>query len=117
MSDTNKKPRRSLPNGEVWNQAAWKEARKRAMASKNPICAICQTFVDVTAPMVLENGERNPLACEVDHINPTSRGGALYELENLQLTHMKCNRKKGARMDSDYDSMPMENLLPLSNPW
>lgn len=112
-----KKPRRSLPHGQVWNQAAWKDAVKRAKASKDPICAACHNFVDVTLPMNLPDGTRNPLAVEVDHIVPSSRGGALYDLENLQLMHMRCNRKKGAKMESDYTGLQTENPVPLSNPW
>ena len=87
------------------------------MASKDPHCAICHNFVDVTMPMVAKDGSRNALACEVDHIVPTSRGGQLYDLENLQLTHMRCNRKKGARMNSDYEGLNAGNPVPLSNNW
>jgi len=106
-----KKQRRTLPNGEVWNQASWKAARRRAMASKEPVCAICHGYIDMQAPAF------TPMACEVDHIVPTSRGGQLYELDNLQLTHTKCNRKKGAKMSSDYDGLDTGNPVQLSNPW
>jgi 5-methylcytosine-specific restriction endonuclease McrA len=113
-----KKPRRSLPNGEVWNQASWKAARKRAIASKEPICASCHNFIDVTLPMKLPDGSRDPMSVEVDHKEPTSRGGSLYDQENLQLMHMRCNRKKGAKMESDYDGLnAFENPVPLSNRW
>lgn len=112
------KPRKSLPFGETWNQAAWKLARKRAIASKDPVCGECHTYIDVALPMNLPDGTRNPLAVEVDHIVPTSRGGALYDLDNLRLTHMRCNRKKGAKMQSDYaDLATGGNPVPLSNPW
>lgn len=57
------------------------------------------------------------MAVEVDHIVPTSRGGALYELDNLQLTHTKCNRKKGARLAEDYAGQKVQNPVPLSNNW
>lgn len=118
MADLPKKPRRSLPFGETWNQASWKEARRRAIQSKDPYCGECQKFIDVTLPMKLPDGSYNPLACEVDHIVPTSRGGPLYDLENLRLTHMRCNRKKGAKMSTDYDGLEAGvNPVPLSNPW
>lgn len=64
-----------------------------------------------------ETGLRNPLAVEVDHIVPRIRGGPLYELENLQLSHMICNRKKGAKMAEDYPEEQIENPVPLSNNW
>lgn len=112
-----KKSRRFLPGGESWNQASWSSARKRAIASKDPVCSQCHNFIDVNAPVKLPDGKLNPLAVEVDHIKPISRGGLPYELENLQLTHMKCNRKKGAKMASDYEGAGPENPVPLSNAW
>ncbi len=106
-----KKKRKTLPNGEVWNQASWAQARKRAIASLEPYCAICNGYIDLEAKAFTPN------ACEVDHIIPTSRGGALYELENLQLTHTRCNRQKGAKMASDYEKPANQNICPLSNVW
>lgn len=94
-----------------WNKTEWANARRRAIASKDPVCAICHGPIDLEAPAF------SPLAVEVDHIVPRARGGALYELDNLQLTHSKCNRKKGAKMDSDYDGLNVENPVPLSNNW
>jgi 5-methylcytosine-specific restriction endonuclease McrA len=113
-----KKPNtRQLPNGEPWNSMAWKIARGRALHSKEPYCSLCHKFVDITLPMNLPNGKRDPMAVEVDHIVPISRGGAPYEVDNLQLTHHICNRKKGTRMDSDYEGQDVVNPLPLSNSW
>lgn len=89
----------------------WDAARRRAIASKDPICAICGRQIDLDAP------KNTPLAVEVDHIVPRSRGGALYDIDNLQLTHSRCNRKKGARMTEDYAHQQVTNPVPLSNPW
>ena len=101
----------ALPRVQKWNKTEWALARKRAIASKDPTCAICHKEIDLEAPPF------HPLAVEVDHIVPRSRGGAIYDLDNLQLTHSQCNRKKGARMDSDYDANKVENPVPLSNAW
>jgi 5-methylcytosine-specific restriction endonuclease McrA len=117
MDEGKKKSRLFLPGGEQWNQASWATARQRAIASKDPMCAGCHTFIDVSAPIKLPDGKLNPLAVEVDHIVPISRGGQPYELENLQLLHMKCNRKKGARMESDYVPGTVVNPFPLTNNW
>lgn len=112
-----KKKWRAMPGGENFNQAAWKEARQRAIQSKDPYCAECHKWIDVTLPMIDEQGGRNALAVEVDHIIPLSRGGAPYELTNLQLTHMRCNRKKGSKMQSDYDGVGVGNPIPVSQSW
>ena len=101
----------SLPRKQKWNKTEWALARKRALATLDPVCAICHKYIDLEAPPF------SPLAVEVDHIVPRARGGAIYELSNLQLTHSRCNRKKGARMDSDYAGLKVENPVPLSNNW
>ena len=95
----------------VFSKTEWAVARKRAIATLDPICAICHRAID------LEAKKNTPLAVEVDHIIPRSRGGALYALENLQLTHHRCNRKKGARMLQDYADAGAINQVPLSNTW
>lgn len=93
------------------NRAEWILARKRAIASKDPVCAICHKYIEVDAPAF------HPLAVEVDHIVPRARGGSLYALDNLQLTHSRCNRKKGSRMAEDYEGLEVTNPVPLSNAW
>lgn len=96
----------------------WAQARKRAIASLEPVCAICHKFIDATLPMKdPETGVFNGLAVEVDHIIPRARGGPLYALENLQLSHSACNRKKGSRMESDYDANKVVNPFPHSAAW
>lgn len=106
-----------LPQKQVWSRTEWNVARQRAIASKDPVCELCNTAIDLNLPMVDEQGNRNMLAVEVDHIVPRVRGGALYEMENLRLTHMRCNRKRGAKMPSDYLDKEYDNPVPLSNNW
>lgn len=93
------------------NGVEWGLARQRAIASLDAVCSICHRPIDLEAP------KNTPFAVEVDHIVPRSRGGDLYALENLQLTHHSCNRKKGARMASDYVGQEVTNPVPLSNAW
>ena len=100
-----------LPAVQKLNGTEWAAARRRAISSLDAICAICHKPIDLDAP------KNTPLAVEVDHIVPRSRGGSLYALENLQLTHHRCNRKKGAKMVEDYAGQPVSNPVPLSNPW
>jgi 5-methylcytosine-specific restriction endonuclease McrA len=100
-----------LPKKEKLRGPEWAMARKRAIHSKDPVCAICSNYIDMEAPAF------SPLAVEVDHIVPRARGGAMYDLDNLQLTHSQCNRKKGVRMDEDYEGLGFTNPVPLSNNW
>lgn len=100
-----------LPRKEKWNRTEWAAARKRAIATLDPLCAICHRPIDLEAPAF------SPLAVEVDHIIPRARGGPMYALDNLQLTHSQCNRKKGARMADDYTEGEAINQVPVSNAW
>lgn len=109
--DDKKKLGRFLPDGTPFDLVAWRAVRKRAIASKEPYCAICNGYIDITTPKF------EPLACEVDHIVPISRGGAPYDIENVQLSHSRCNRKKSNRMRSDYDGLDSASAVPLSNNW
>jgi 5-methylcytosine-specific restriction endonuclease McrA len=101
----------TLERKQKWNRTEWAQARKRAIATLDPICALCHRPIDLEAPAF------TPLAVEVDHIVPRSRGGALYALDNLQLTHTQCNRKKGAKMAEDYSEQVHINQVPHSNAW
>ncbi len=94
-----------------WNKTEWANARKRAIATLDSMCAICQKPID------MEAAPFTALAVEVDHIVPRSRGGSFYALENLQLTHHRCNRKKGAKMAEDYAGEAYTNPIPLSRAW
>lgn len=102
---------RILPDGSVMEDAIWKQVRARAIASKDPICALCGNPIDMEAKPY------TPLACEVDHIIPVSRGGAPYDIDNLQLTHHKCNRQKSNRLRQDYEDLESDNICPISNNW
>lgn len=102
----------ATPRLQKLNRTEWAAARQRAIKSLDAMCAICHKPIDLEAP------KNTPLAVEVDHIVPRSRGGSLYALENLQLTHHTCNRKKGARMAEDYAGAdPSVNQVPWSNQW
>jgi 5-methylcytosine-specific restriction endonuclease McrA len=106
------------PRIQKWNKTEWALARSRAIATLDPICAICHKYIDVELPMKDPiSGVWNGLAVEVDHIVPRGRGGALYALDNLQLSHSVCNRRKGAKMDSDYEEQQVTNQVPWSNQW
>lgn len=103
---------RVLPDGSVMDDKVWKVVRARAIASKDHVCALCGNPIDMEAP------PKHPLSCEVDHIIPVSRGGAPYDIDNLQLTHAKCNRQKSNRIREDYEDFDQsDNICPISNNW
>ena len=62
---------------------------ERRYERQNGLCGICSD------PLPLD-----PMAAEVDHIIPVSRGGSGDE-SNLQLAHMACNRRKWAHLPGE----------------
>lgn len=103
----------TLPDGTQWNQAVWEETRKRVLdlAGNDIHCAICGKPLDRNAPRCTAQ------AVEIDHIVPIARGGAPYEISNLQTLCFRCNRRKGKRMDSDHMELNSDCPIPQSNAW
>jgi 5-methylcytosine-specific restriction endonuclease McrA len=85
------------------NGNAWRIVRRKVLASED-FCALCGRPVDKTLPPL------HPFAAQVDHITPVSKGGALLERNNLQLTHRSCNRRKG-------DGPKPPPAMPNSRAW
>ena len=56
----------------------------------NWICGICDEEVDRTL------SHPDPMCASVDHVIPLARGGT-NDLDNLQISHLRCNLSKGAR--------------------
>lgn len=99
---TAKDPRRQFPK-------LREDLRKRVYAMQDH-CGICGYEVDKTLPAGTQ------LSPELDEIIPVSRGGSPYDIDNLQLTHRVCNRKKGAKMAGDELASDL-NPIPVSNAW
>ena len=74
------------------------------------VCAICGRPVDKSLPVY------HPLSAEVDEIVPVSRGGSPYDMDNLQLTHRRCNRLKSNKMPGDVVNKNV-NPIPQSRAW
>jgi 5-methylcytosine-specific restriction endonuclease McrA len=59
-----------------------------------PGCALCGGDIIMGLPSGPKGDDRGP---SIDHIIPKSLGGS-DDLENLQMAHWGCNRKKGNRV-------------------
>ena len=64
------------------------ESIRQKLFQCNPVCAICGNKI-----LTIDD-------CEVDHIIPFAKGG-LTSIENAQLTHRTCNRRKSAHAWKD----------------
>lgn len=87
--------------------------RKKILATES-VCAICGKPVDKSLKFP------HPLSASVDHIIPWDKGGDC-SIDNLQLTHFCCNRKKSDRILPERTSKASKKIgnqtLPLSADW
>lgn len=102
---------RRLPDGSIMNNAEWASVRKRAINAYDHRCNICGTELDAKAKPYTRT------SIEIDHIIPISRGGSPYDLNNLQVLCMVCNRRKSNNLEHDLEALKPENQLPVSGAW
>lgn len=103
-----KRKYKSAPDPRKAQGALRATVRKRVFAMYDT-CGICGKPVDKTLPPY------TPLSPEVDEIFPVSRGGSPYDIDNLQLVHSICNKRKGAKVAGE--GKPVKNPTPNSRNW
>lgn len=74
------------------------------------VCAICGGYIDKSLKFP------NPMSPSVDHKIPVSKGGR-STLDNLQLTHLCCNKAKGTKIVIQKENKNTPNRLPQSFDW
>lgn len=83
-------------------RAEFDRNKKRLLMSQD-VCALCGKPIDKTLKYP------DPGAPVVDHIIPLNKGGHPCAMENLQLTHARCNRLKG-----DLIKAPIDKKNPIA---
>ena len=73
------------------HRVAFERNKKRILKTKHT-CGICGKDVDKSLAYP------HPLSPVIDHIIPLSKGGAVSSMDNLQLSHMACNRQKSDKL-------------------
>ena len=73
------------------HRVAFERNKKRILKTKHT-CGICGHDVDKSLAYP------HPLSPVIDHIIPVSKGGHPSNMDNLQLTHWKCNRDKSDKL-------------------
>ena len=84
------------------------QANRKIILATQSICAICGRPVDKTLK------SPDPMSASIDHIIPVAKHGDPVSLDNLQLAHRCCNRKKGTRLygvGSDQNSAKNKTAL------
>ena len=108
------------PDRDGVHRSAFEHNRKRILATQE-VCAICGQPVDKALRFP------HPMSATVDHIIPIDKGGHPSDIDNLQLAHFCCNRKKGDKLTAPQTGgKPGEpraggamsnRLLPQSRDW
>lgn len=79
-------------------------AHNKAILRKTAqICALCGMPIDKSLRYP------NPMSISIDHIIPVALGGA-STLDNLQATHLVCNKAKGKKMCSSNNRKESFNV-------
>ena len=77
------------------NFASQYKVNRKIILATQSVCAICGGFVDKTLK------SPHPMSATIDHIIPVALGGHPSAMENLQLTHRRCNGMKGKKIISE----------------
>lgn len=104
---------RYRPDKDGTHRAAFDKNKKRIYATQS-VCALCGRPVDFSLKFP------DPMSPTIDHIIPIAKGGHPSDIENLQLAHLACNRKKadkGVKVVFKTDETINNRVLPQSMDW
>ena len=102
------KAKRYRPDMDGGFQTQYEKNRKTILASQE-ICAICGQPVNKKLKFP------NPLSPSIDHIIPIAKGGHPADIENLQLTHLKCNQAKATKVVFENNKNLSKQSETISN--
>ena len=80
----------------------WRTLRAQVLETC-PVCWLCGHPIDRALPW------QHPMAAQVDHVVPLSKGGSPEDPANLRAAHRRCNITRGNRMAGPKP--------PTSRPW
>ncbi len=104
---------RYRPDKDGTHRATFDKNKKRIYATQS-VCALCGRPVDFSLKFP------DPMSPTIDHIIPIAKGGHPSDIENLQLAHLACNRKKadkGVKVVFKTDETINNRVLPQSMDW
>lgn len=102
------------PDQNGTHRAQFDKNKKKIYATQT-VCGICGKPVDFTYKYP------HPLSPCIDHIIPIAKGGHPSDLDNLQLAHWTCNRKKSDKLvektDAKVEEIISNRVLPHTFEW
>lgn len=107
--------KRNRPDHDGTHRLAFERNKKRIYATQT-VCGICGKPVDFSLKYP------HPMSPCIDHIIPIAKGGHPSDIDNLQLAHWCCNRKKSDKIKKSkaepgiLDTIS-NRILPQSCDW
>ena len=94
------------------HRANYEKNKKRILATQN-VCGICGHPVDFTLKYP------HPMSATIDHIIPVVKNGHPSDINNLQLSHLTCNRQKSDKLFKNQEEPKVlgNRNLPQSMDW
>ena len=102
------KAKRYRPDMDGSFRSQYDKLKKQVLAGSD-VCAICGQPIDKRLKFP------NPLSPSIDHIIPVSKGGHPADIQNLQLTHLKCNQLKASKLVQEENKSLYKEAEVLSN--
>lgn len=100
--------KRNRPDYDGTFQKEFERNKKKILATQE-ICALCGKPVNKRLKFP------NPLSPSIDHIIPIAKGGHPADIENLQLTHLKCNQHKATKLVQADNANLARDAQSISN--
>lgn len=102
----------------------WKKIRTQVLDKRENVCQRCgfnpgeaeeerqelKEEIEDEYEIVRNVHLERPPSLEVDHIKPVSKGGAVFDKDNLQILCEDCNREKSDKWDGEKDLMDFYEL-------
>lgn len=107
------KLRRNRPDFDG-NEIGIYKHNKAILRKTATLCALCGMPIDKSLKYP------NPMSISIDHIIPVALGGR-STIDNLQATHLICNKSKGKRVltknKEEYQAPSREKAIPQYIDW
>lgn len=100
------------PDKQGTHRTAYERNKKRILATQK-ICGICGKPVDFSLKYP------HPMSATIDHIIPVAKKGHPSDINNLQLSHLTCNRQKSDKLFKNKEEPQVigNRNLPHSYDW
>lgn len=92
--------REALRKGDEWDYFFWAKFRNRWLGKQRLLEGTLKCFYCHKDDLKIETEKLDTLAT-IDHFRPVSKGGGMFDEENLRVCCRTCNQQKGDKMPKE----------------